>query len=155
MRPKKERDASMPERMEVRLNQIMANHTEPDALQPQRAANSSLEEIDFLQCCESLSRVCEVIRAEGNMHFKNKITNFTYSMKNETELLALFEKLLNEVPPPKLYKKYRRLLHESTTFKKELNALAIQSRHIVEVYEKSRYNYLNADIIRRSNEMAA
>lgn len=96
-----------------------------------------------------------MIRSEGNMHFKNKVTNFTYSMKNEADILSLFEKLLNEVPPSKLYKKYRKLLHESTTFKKELNALAIQSRHIVETYEKSRYNYLNADIIRRSNEMAA
>lgn len=51
MRPKKERDASMPERMEVRLNQIMANHTEPDAPHPHRQLNVSLEEIDFLQCC--------------------------------------------------------------------------------------------------------
>lgn len=29
MRPKKERDANMAERMEVRLNQIMAMETEP------------------------------------------------------------------------------------------------------------------------------
>jgi hypothetical protein len=155
MRPKKERDASMPERMEVRLNQIMANHTDPDAPHHHRQTNTTLQEIDFLQCCESLTRVCEVIRSEGNMHFKNKVTNYTYSMKNEAEILSLFEKLLSEVPPDKLYKKYRKLLHESSTFRKELNALAIQSRHIVEVYEKSRYNYLNADIIRRSNEMAA
>lgn len=79
MRPKKERDANLAERMEVRLNQIMATETEPTA---ERKMERDLEEIDFLQCCDSLLKICAVIRKEGNLHFKTKITNFAYSMKN-------------------------------------------------------------------------
>jgi hypothetical protein len=62
---------------------------------------------------------------------------------------------MQDASPTKLYKRYRKLYQDSPHFKKELNALAIQSRHIVEVYEKSRYKFLNEDIIRRTNEMAA
>lgn len=76
-------------------------------------------------------------------------------MKNEPQLLQLFQRLLDEVPTSRLYKRYRTAFRDTPYFRKELTALAIQARHIVETYEKSRYRFLNADIEKRTHEMAA